>query len=51
LVNLKGKGTAGYLNILSSFIHNFMDGLGIGISFASLDLNVITPMVAAIVAH
>ena len=51
LENLKGKGAAGYLNLLSSFVHNFFDGLGIGIGFASRDLNVIIPIVIAIVAH
>lgn len=49
--NLKGKGTAGYLNLLSSFVHNFFDGFGIGVGFASGDMAVITPIVIAIIAH
>jgi zinc transporter ZupT len=51
LENLKGKGTAGYLNLLSSFVHNFFDGFGIGVGFASGDMAVITPIVIAIIAH
>jgi zinc transporter ZupT len=30
----RGKGSAGYLNLLGSFIHNFVDGLSIGLVFA-----------------
>jgi len=33
--NLKGKGSAGYINIFGSIIHNFFDGLAIGIAFAT----------------
>jgi zinc transporter ZupT len=51
LENLKGKGAAGYLNLLSSFVHNFFDGFGIGVGFASRDPQIIVPIVIAIVAH
>lgn len=30
-----GKGTAGYLNLVGSFIHNFVDGLTTGLVFAT----------------
>lgn len=33
--NLKGKGSAGYMNLLGSFIHNFIDGLALGVAFAT----------------
>lgn len=49
--NLKGKGAAGYLNLLSSFVHNFFDGFGIGIAFASRDKQIIVPLMVAIVVH
>jgi zinc and cadmium transporter len=39
------------LNLLSSFVHNFFDGLGIGIGFASGNQNTIIPIVIAIFAH
>jgi zinc transporter ZupT len=32
-------------------VHNFFDGLGIGIGFASGDTKTIIPIVIAIVAH
>jgi zinc and cadmium transporter len=37
--------------LLSSFVHNFFDGLGIGIGFASGNQNTIIPIVIAIFAH
>ena len=49
--NLKGKGTAGYLNLFSSFIHNILDGLSLGVAFASKDKKVFVPMIIAVVAH
>ncbi len=39
------------MNLLSSFVHNFFDGLGIGIGFASGNQNTIIPIVIAIFAH
>ena len=48
---MKGKGAAGYLNLLSSFVHNFFDGLGIGIGFATGNRNTIVPIIIAIFAH
>lgn len=46
-----GKGSAGYLNLLGSFIHNFVDGLSIGLVFATGQKHVITPMIIAIFTH
>lgn len=37
--------------MLSSFIHNFFDGLAIGIGFASKDKAVYIPIIVAIFAH
>ena len=48
---MKGKGAAGYLNLLSSFVHNFFDGLGIGIGFATGNRDTIFPIIIAIFAH
>ena len=31
----KGKGSIGYLNLLASLIHNFLDGLAIGVGFST----------------
>lgn len=39
------------MNLLSSFVHNFFDGFGIGVGFASGDMTIIVPIVIAIVAH
>lgn len=39
------------MNLLSSFVHNFFDGLGIGIGFATGNQNTIIPIVIAIFAH
>ena len=39
------------MNLLSSLLHNFFDGLGIGIGFATGDRNTIIPIVFAIFAH
>jgi len=48
---LKGKKSAGYLNLLSSLVHNFFDGFAIGVGFASQDKSVYIPVVIAIFAH
>jgi len=51
LEDLKGKGAAGYLNLISSFIHNFFDGFAVGVGFASRDPHIFIPVVVAILAH
>jgi zinc transporter ZupT len=48
---LKGKGSAGYMNIIGSFIHNFMDGLAVGAAFGTGDTSQFIPVIIAIVAH
>lgn len=48
---MKGKGIAGYLNLISSFIHNFFDGFAVGAAFASKDKDVIIPVIIAVFAH
>jgi len=48
---LKGKGSAGYMNLLGSLIHNFMDGLALGVAFATGDRHVFVPVLVAIIAH
>lgn len=48
---MKGKKPAGYLNLLSSFIHNFFDGFAIGVGFATKDPHVYIPVMIAIIAH
>lgn len=35
--NLKGKGPVGYMNLIGSLIHNFIDGLALGVAFATGD--------------
>lgn len=47
----RGKGSAGYLNILSSFIHNFFDGFAIGAAFASRHKSQYIPTLIAVYAH
>lgn len=47
----RGKGSAGYLNLLGSFIHNFVDGLSTGLVFAIGNRHVITATVIAIFSH
>lgn len=47
----KGKGSAGYMNLVGSLIHNFMDGLTIGLAFATGDKHVYTAVVIAVFAH
>lgn len=39
------------MNLLGSFIHNFMDGLGLGVGFATGDSKVYVPILIAIIAH
>lgn len=48
---MRGKKTAGYLNLISSFIHNFFDGFAIGAAFASKSSNTYIPVIIAIFAH
>ncbi len=47
----KGKGSAGYLNIISSLIHNFFDGFAIGVGFASKEKDKYVPIIIAVFAH
>lgn len=46
-----GKGSAGYMNLLASLIHNFMDGLTIGLGFATGNQRVYAPIVIGIFVH
>jgi zinc transporter ZupT len=39
------------MNILGSFIHNFIDGLAIGVTFATGNRQQIISVVVAIIAH
>ncbi len=41
----------GYLNLLGSLIHNFLDGFAIGIAYATRDRGEFIPVFVAIVAH
>ena len=51
LESWKDKGSAGYLNLLGSAIHNIIDGLSIGLSFSTGNSSVYVPVVVAIFAH
>lgn len=46
-----GKGSAGYMNLIGSLIHNFIDGLALGIAFATGNTTEIVPVLVAIIAH
>ncbi len=48
---MKGKGSAGYLNLIGSFIHNFMDGIALGAAFGTGSSSTFIPVIIAIVAH
>lgn len=39
------------MNLVGSLIHNFMDGLTVGLAFATGDKHVYTPMVIAVFSH
>jgi zinc transporter ZupT len=39
------------MNLLGSLIHNFMDGLALGVAFATGDSKVFVPILVAIIAH
>lgn len=39
------------MNLLGSFIHNFIDGLALGVSFATGNPLEIVPVIIAIIAH
>ena len=46
-----GKGASGYLNLIGSFIHNFIDGLALGVAFATGRRTEFVPLLIAIIAH
>ena len=46
----KHKPTLGYLNLVSDFLHNIMDGLAIGILFASSEENNFRDTAATMIA-
>lgn len=48
---MKGKGAAGYLNLISSFIHNFFDGLAVGVAFATKEKEKYVSVLIAVFAH
>lgn len=39
------------MNLIGSFIHNFIDGLALGIAFATANPTEIVPVIIAIIAH
>lgn len=39
------------MNLLGSFIHNFIDGLALGVAFATGNPLEIVPVIIAIIAH
>ena len=39
------------MNLLGSIIHNFMDGLALGVGFATGDKKIFVPILVAIIAH
>lgn len=39
------------MNLLGSLIHNFMDGLALGVAFATGDSKVFVPILVAIITH
>jgi zinc transporter ZupT len=39
------------MNLLGSLVHNFIDGLALGVSFATGDKKVFVPVLVAIIAH
>lgn len=39
------------MNLLGSVIHNFMDGLALGVGFATGDKKIFVPILVAIIAH
>jgi zinc transporter ZupT len=39
------------MNLVGSLIHNFMDGLALGVAFATGDKAVFIPVLIAIIAH
>jgi zinc transporter ZupT len=39
------------MNLIGSFIHNFMDGLATGVAFGTGDSTQYIPAIIAIVAH
>lgn len=47
----KGKHSEGWLNLISDFLHNILDGLAIGVAFSTSDENTLIATVIAIVAH
>jgi zinc transporter ZupT len=51
ILSLKGKKTVGVLMLISSTIHNIMDGLALGITFASRNTSLIISTTIAITLH
>jgi zinc transporter ZupT len=57
LENAKGKDistmkhSTGYLNLISSLLHNFIDGLAIGIAFNLGNPREFIPVTVGIIAH
>lgn len=51
LRQFKGKDSSGYLNLLGSLVHNFIDGLALGVAFSTGDSEVFVPVLVAIIAH
>jgi zinc transporter ZupT len=51
LQSIKGKGAAGYLNLIGSTIHNTIDGLSIGLAFSAGVSTTYVPIVIAIFIH
>jgi zinc transporter ZupT len=51
IFNIKGKKHAGYLILLSGLIHNIMDGIAVGVTFASRKIPIIISTNIAILLH
>ena len=51
IFSLKGRGVTGIMVLLADFIHNAMDGIGIGVTFASGDKTLALSTFIAILAH
>ena len=51
IFSLKGRGITGIMVLLADFIHNAIDGIGIGVTFASGDKTLALSTFIAILAH
>jgi zinc transporter ZupT len=47
----EAKEATGFLNLISSLIHNFIDGLAIGVAFSLGNPKEFLPVTVGIIAH